>query len=1019
MQARVLVASVALLLGACVSSTPSPARTAVPTRTPVATPVAAPATPALDRSVSRPDFPVPRERLAGVTPANAERRLLPACDPTLRPALVTRKDAEPAVSGSVELSVVGQLGGRPRSIAIARDRVYVGVGPRVMIFETDPIWRQADRSVLLPAVVEGLAVDDDLIVAALGDAGIAVFEQLAEGLALSSSLEVGGPAHALALEDRVAYVAAGPAGVRLVDLSDPKRPEILGDTLVDKEVLGVVAQGGLLVAAAGSDGLFIADVSDPRAPAALGSLMTGGYAFAARLVGATIYLADGWGGLRTIDASDPSRPRLLGSLATAGWARAVSVEGGLAYVAAGSQGLIVADVSDPAAPTAVGSAPLSGMQAVGIAVRRDVAYVIDPFEGVQIVGVTSPASLRPIGTWQPLLEGWGFAFAEDRAYVASGRAGLRALDVSEPAHPRDLDGLPTVAWANAVRGSEDGILVSTVPDAGTHEASALIGVDVSDPAHLRPRSAYAQAGRPGRTTFPAEESMFAGSGREAIPPGPALGLGTSGSVTLYANEWGFLIVDAGSGTPCELAFVQTTPQLHTDLAQSVAVNGDVAFVGASGADGGPQILTVDISDPRDPRVLASVLASNDGGLLLNGRWLYAAASFALDDDVPVLTVLDVTEPSRPRPVGSLKLPAEPRYLSSQSMAFAAGRLFIAAGEGGILAVDVSDPRRPRLAGQLGVPGLAVSVGAAGDHLYVGSNEAGLLVVQVGPSRGPAGVEPSGPGWSGIAAGVQRAAVTIADESRATPPSGCLVTTTLGGGPGSLRDCVFRVARGRAVTFDPQVFSPEQPATIRLGSPLALGSGDITVDGGGGVVLDGGGTAEGSFELTGKDRVTLRGLHIRGFRNGLVVDSNGNKIEGNVIAGNDTDLRLARGSGNRIVGNLVSVDAAGLALAYDPETSNPPFDLDLGSAMNHIEGNIFGNGVYVADPGSYKNSFVGNRIGVNAAGQVLPCPFCQLVLDEPFNRVGGLLPGEGNVIAGRILVQQGGNVVLGNTVLAAP
>lgn len=83
-------------------------------------------------------------------------------------------------------------------------------------------------------------------------------------------------------------------------------------------------------------------------------------------------------------------------------------------------------------------------------------------------------------------------------------------------------------------------------------------------------------------------------------------------------------------------------------------------------------------------------------------------------------------------------------------------------------------------------------------------------------------------------------------------------------------------------------------------------------------------------------------------------------------------------------------------------------------MNHIEGNVIGGGVYVADTGSYNNSFVGNRIGVGADGATLPCPFCQLVLDEPFNRVGRSLAGEKNLIVGMLLVQPG-NVILDNEI----
>jgi hypothetical protein len=90
-------------------------------------------------------------------------------------------------------------------------------------------------------------------------------------------------------------------------------------------------------------------------------------------------------------------------------------------------------------------------------------------------------------------------------------------------------------------------------------------------------------------------------------------------------------------------------------------------------------------------------------------------------------------------------------------------------------------------------------------------------------------------------------------------------------------------------------------------------------------------------------------------------------------------------------------------------------------MNLIEGNVFGVGVAVTDPGSYNNSFVGNRFGIDVAGRWLRCR-CGLSFDQPFNRAGGSGPGEANIFAGgncdetvgissRIFLQASDDVVL--------
>lgn len=388
-----------------------------------------------------------------------------------------------------------------------------------------------------------------------------------------------------------------------------------------------------------------------------------------------------------------------------------------------------------------------------------------------------------------------------------------------------------------------------------------------------------------------------------------------------------------------------------------------------------------------------------------------------------VTVVDVDDPAQPRTVGSFPFRASGRLAGfGPAMAFAAGHLFVAAGDAGLVALDVSDPSRPRLAGRVDVLGRTLSVVSDGRHLYVGSDEAGLLVVEPRPTGATAPPSPggsAGPFWTGVAAPLERPAVAIAPStsSELSRPPDCVVTSTDDGGPGSLRQCLETVHPGDAVGFDPAVFSREHPGTIRLESGLPTLQSGLTIDGGGGKVFT-------SFQLWDATGVTIRGLQIRGFQMGLFVDGSGARgghtIEGNVIGGNSFDLTLHMASGNRVAGNYVGLDATGTSLAYDPRADNG-FFIQLGSSMNLIEGNVFGVGAAVTDPGSYNNSFVGNRFGFGVDGRRLHCR-CGLSFDQPFNRAGGPGPTEANVYAGgncdeleglcsRIFLQASDNLVL--------
>ncbi|HUG29913.1 MAG TPA: hypothetical protein VMQ65_05305, partial [Candidatus Limnocylindria bacterium] len=950
----------------------------------------------------------PQPRLAGFRGDDkSAESALPRCDPARHLAPSRRQEAA-AAPGEVALDVIGQLGGHPHAVASQGDRLYVGVGPRVLVFETTPTLRQVATSPLLPGIVKGLAVRDRLLAAALGSSGLALLDLGSDAPTLMSTLTLEGSARAVDLGDGVAYVAAEQGGLVTVDVRDASQPRALATALDDGSVLGVTATAGTLLVAAGEAGLIVLDLSDPGAPSVAGSVVTGGYGFAVAADGTRAYVADGWGGLRIVDMSDLAHPRLLGSVATAGWAQDVAIDGDVAFVAAGSQGLVVADVADRAAPHEVSTARLAGRQAVQLAVAGGLAFVVDPFEGLEIVDVAAPAAPRWLGTWQPLLEGWGAAPSGDRLFVAGGRSGLRVVDASDPTHLRDLGAAPTRAMANAVAAVDDQVLVSTWPDAAAGEWASLLTVDASDPRQPRAEGVFVQSGRLEHAIFPWEDSGFAGTDRHLSPAGQTRALAMSGTTVAYATEVGVLLVDAGS-TPCELSYVQTRPytQYRVGETSAVAIDGRHVFVGIEWAptapmpDGDPLgVVILDMSDLRDPRVVATIDTVGPEGLLVNGRWLYVLGG--QDPRTAIVTVVDVDDPARPRTIGSLLFAASgPALRGPTAMAFAVGHLFVAAGDGGLVALDVSDPRRPLLAGRLDVLGSALSVVSDGRHLYVGSDEGGLVVVEPHPTG--AAVPPPPPGyagqlWSGVAAPLDRPAVVIAPSTSVerTGPADCVVTSTDDDGPGSLRQCLHRARPGDAVGFDPAVFSREHPGTIRLESGLPFLPSHLTIDGRGGVILDGGGgKVHTSFQLgTG---VSIRGLQIRGFGMGLFVGGSGNTIEGNVIGGNDFDLILHMTSGNRVAGNYVGLDATGTMLAYDPRADNG-FFIQLGSTMNLIEGNFFGVAVAVTDPGSYNNSFVGNHFGINVNGQLLHCR-CSLSLSQPFNRAGGSSPGEANIYGG--------------------
>ena len=92
-----------------------------------------------------------------------------------------------------------------------------------------------------------------------------------------------------------------------------------------------------------SAGLRVLDVSDDERPNLVGSFNSPGEATGVRVDGDLVYLADGSGGLHVLTAITPTQAvvELLGTSDTPGVATDVFVSGDYAYVADGPTGLVV------------------------------------------------------------------------------------------------------------------------------------------------------------------------------------------------------------------------------------------------------------------------------------------------------------------------------------------------------------------------------------------------------------------------------------------------------------------------------------------------------------------------------------------------------------------------------------------------------------------------------------------------------------------------------------------------------
>lgn len=136
-------------------------------------------------------------------------------------------------------------------------------------------------------------------------------------------------------------------------------------------------------------------------------------------------------------------------------------------------------------------------------------------------------------------------------------------------------------------------------------------------------------------------------------------------------------------------------------------------------------------------------------------------------------------------------------------------------------------------------------------------------------------------------------------------------------------------------------------------------------------------------------------------NGSTEVVTGNVVRGNVVSGNRQEgIQVAglNATGNTIADNLVGTDAAA-TVAVGNGTQFRGINLAFGANQTTIDGNVVaghGIGIQLISPQTINNVVTANHVGTNANGDALPNGTGIAVYAGP-NAVGGVVPGEGNVV----------------------
>src|SRR5690606_38323269 len=117
-----------------------------------------------------------------------------------------------------------------------------------------------------------------------------------------------------------------------------------------------------------------------------------GRIFRLALSGNYAYATLGYTGVTIINISNAAAPQLVTIFDTPGFALDIAVAGNYAYIADGFQGgLQVFNVSNAAATVASGSFPSPSGDAAAIGISGTYAYLADGSAGLRIINISNPA----------------------------------------------------------------------------------------------------------------------------------------------------------------------------------------------------------------------------------------------------------------------------------------------------------------------------------------------------------------------------------------------------------------------------------------------------------------------------------------------------------------------------------------------------------------------------------------------------------------------------------------------------
>jgi hypothetical protein len=598
---------------------------------------------------------------------------------------------------------IGQVGGDVQDVAIRDNLGYVGIGPRLAIFDLshpdNPLLLGQSRP--LPGIIQDVEVDGSfayVTTCGYGDPSLLIVLDVydPDEIRTLGSITFTGCS-------KVSYIAqAGYVyrpyndAILVIDVRNPLQPKLINSIDVAVGSITDIARVGtrLYLPTTGSE-LPVVDISNPEAPALLAPLPAyWEHRSDVRVAVYQSYLyAIDMKNLYVYDIHDPNAPILVGSASLFTYARDITAASDHVAVIEKwyKQGVAIVDVQDKSNPVVAGYLDMEfgGEKVEGAGAQ---VFIADSVGGFRIVDVQDVQNPYEVGSYMTVPELWNLVVKDGFAYAGDQSGAFSVLDIQNDVH-RQI-GL----YQKYPQTDQE---TYTCPN-GTWLFGDVTLYDLSVSGNY----AYAAGGVNGLQVFSLADPYNPTIVGSLDTAGSAFGVAVSGNQAYLADYcYGLRVIDIQDPFhPVEMGSYG-----GIQAAMSVAIADHYAYV----ADRYSGLFVLDIQDPALPVKVLEIPGPGAWDIVVMGQYLYLPSQ--------TFQIYDLSNPAAPALLGELAefgyytaVDGENAYLTSQSR---------------VKVIDIRNPRHPVLVERKPTPGLARGIAAEQGKVYIADDDGGFYELQ--------------------------------------------------------------------------------------------------------------------------------------------------------------------------------------------------------------------------------------------------------------------------------------------------